>query len=265
MKNSLLIDLDGVLYQGENVIPGAVEAIRWIQKQSIPHVFITNTTSRPRRKIFEKLDSFGFRVSEELILTPPIAACKWISENVSGTTALYVPKNTREDFKSIPILRHEKNSVAAVVLGDMGKEWNFTELNSAFKLLMGESKPILVALGMTRYWRAAEGLQLDVGPFVKALEYAAGCRAVVLGKPSIQFFETALQMLHCEPSQAAMIGDDILGDVQGAQHAGLKGILVRTGKFRSSDIDGDIRPDTVIDSIADLPTWWNQRKGHIKD
>ena len=102
MKHALLIDLDGVLYQGANVIPGAVEAIRWLQKQSIPHVFITNTTSRPRRKIVEKLSSLGFKVSEESILTPPVAACKWLSENASGSTALFVPNNTQEDFNSIP-------------------------------------------------------------------------------------------------------------------------------------------------------------------
>ena len=123
---------------------------------------------------------------------------------------------------------------------------------------MEEPKPKLVALGMTRYWQTAKGLQLDVGPFVKALEYAAGCEAVVLGKPSVQFFDTALRILHCEPSQAVMIGDDILGDVQGAQHAGIKDVLVRTGKFRLSDIDSGIHPDAIIDSIAGLPAWLDQ-------
>ena len=258
MKHALLIDLDGVLYQGVKVIPGALELIRWIQNQSIPHLFITNTTSRPRRKIVEKLSGFGFDISEQSILTPPIAACEWLSENVTGETALFIPSSTREDFNSIPILKQGKISVVAVVLGDIGEEWTFSELNRAFTFLMEEPQPKLVALGMTRYWKTAKGLQLDVGPFVKALEYAANCEAVVLGKPSAQFFNAALRILHCEPSQAVMIGDDILGDVQGAQHAGIKGVLVRTGKFRPSDIDSGIHPDAIIDSIAGLPAWLDQ-------
>ena len=65
-------------------------------------------------------------------------------------------------------------------------------------------------------------------------------------------------MLHCEPFQAVMVGDDIVGDVQGAQHAGLSGVLVCTGKFQTSDIDLGIHPDAIIDSIADLPTWWEK-------
>ena len=109
MKHALLIDLDGVLYQGAKVISGALETIRWIQDQSIPHIFITNTTSRPRRKIVEKLSGFGFSISEQSILTPPIAACTWLSENVSGKTALFIPSSTREDFNIIPIIKQGKN------------------------------------------------------------------------------------------------------------------------------------------------------------
>ncbi len=259
MKHALLIDLDGVLYQAGKAISGAVETIRWIQGELIPHIFVTNTSSRSRRKIIERLDALGFKIPEELILTPPVAACQWLSENISGKTALFVSNNTKEDFTKIPIIEKDENTVAAVVLGDIGEKWTFPELNRAFKYLMNEPQPTLVALGMTRYWRTAAGLQLDVGPFVKALEYAANCKAVVLGKPSTHFFEAALQILKCQPSQAIMIGDDIIGDVQGAQNAGLRGVLVRTGKFRISDINGEIQPDAIIDSIANLPIWLNQQ------
>ncbi len=257
MKRGLLIDLDGVFYQGNNVIPGAVEALGWIHQENIPHVFITNTTSRPRIEIVKKLASFGINVMEDSILTPPVAACSWLSKYASGPTALFIPKPTLDDFKPIPKLERGENNPTAVVLGDYGENWTFNELNRAFTLLMAKSKPVLVALGMTRYWQASEGLRLDVGPFVKALEYASGCKAFVLGKPSIHFFEAALKILQCDPSEVFMIGDDIVGDIQGAQYAGLQSILVRTGKFRLSDLNADIRPDAVIDSIADLPALWS--------
>ena len=256
MRRGLLIDLDGVIYQGSCAIPGAVDSIRWLQQHKIPHLFITNTTSIPRNKIIEKLAGLDIIVSADSILTPPVAACKWLSEHTAGTAALFIPKATLEDFNSTPQLQSGEKNVSAVVLGDYGENWTFAELNRAFTYLMGESKPVLVALGMTRYWQATDDLRLDVGPYIKALEYATGRSAVVLGKPSIEFFKTALQTLQCEPTQTCMIGDDIVGDIQGAQTAGIKGVLVRTGKFRISDLEGNIHPDTIIDSIADLPAFW---------
>ena len=260
MRRGLLIDLDGVIYQGHSVIPGATETIHWLQQQNIPHLFITNTTSISRKKIVEKLAGFSIQIPEDLILTPPIAACQWLLTHTTGPIALFVPTTTYDDFKAIPALATGMNNASAVVLGDYGENWSFAELNRAFALLMNQPKPALIALGMTRYWQAADGLRLDVGPFIKALEYASGSTAIVLGKPSKKFFETALQLLNCEPAQTIMIGDDIVGDIQGAQAAGIKGLLVRTGKFRASDLDGDIHPDVVIDSIVELPDFINQQK-----
>jgi ribonucleotide monophosphatase NagD (HAD superfamily) len=116
----------------------------------------------------------------------------------------------------------------------------------------------LIALGMTRYWQAPDGVRLDAAPFVAALEHATGRRAIVLGKPSREFFETAVHRLGLAPADTLMVGDDIRTDVAGAQAAGLKAALVRTGKFRTQDLEEGIRPDAVLDSIADLPAWWPQ-------
>jgi len=103
---------------------------------------------------------------------------------------------------------------------------------------------------MTRYWMAPEGISLDVAPFVVALEHAAGREALVLGKPARGFFLAAVDRLGLEPKEVLMIGDDIKTDVAGAQEAGLKGALAKTGKFRPADLDGDVAPDLVIDSLA---------------
>ena len=94
--------------------------------------------------------------------------------------------------------------------------------------------------------------------FVRALEHAVDCEAVVVGKPALAFFEAALARLQAEPGDVYMIGDDIRSDVGAAQDCGIHGIQVRTGKFRTTDLDGDIAPDAVLDSIADLPQWWRR-------
>ena len=110
---------------------------------------------------------------------------------------------------------------------------------------------------MSRYWHAADGLRLDVAPFIVALEYATGTQPLILGKPAEPFYQAALDALGSKAADTFMIGDDIRGDIDGAQKAGLKGILVHTGKYRPSDIDLDISPYAVLDSIAQLSAWWD--------
>jgi len=255
--DALLIDLDGVVYQEDTALPGAAATLDWIGVRDLPHLFVTNTTSRPRSAIVARLAGMGLRVHAEEILTPPIAARAWLAANAPGPVALFAPEATREDFDGLEILPGDAESgAAAVVIGDLGKRWDFDRLNRAFRLLMDDAAPRLVALGMTRYWRAADGLRLDTAPFVAALREASGNDPVVLGKPARPFFDTALQLLGTSAERSVMVGDDIRGDIGGAQAAGLTAILVRTGKFRASDLASDIRPAAVIDNFGGLPAWW---------
>lgn len=253
---ALLIDLDGVLYETDQPLPGAAATIQWLREQGVPHLFLTNTTSRPRAAIVEKLAGMQIDVVEADILTPPVAAAEWLAANAPGPAALFVAPATIEEFAALELAAPDATAVAAVVVGDYGERWSFAELNRAFRLLMNEPRPRLVALGMTRYWQAEDGLRLDTGPFVTALAQASGVEPVVLGKPAQPFFETALVRLGVAPAETLMIGDDIQGDIGGAQAAGLKGALVRTGKFRDGDLEGNIRPDCVLNSFADLPGRW---------
>jgi HAD superfamily hydrolase (TIGR01458 family) len=255
---ALMIDLDGVLYEGERPIPGAADAIGWLRDREIPHLFVTNTTSRSRRTVVDKLAGIGIDVDEDDVLTPPVAAARRLAGRVDGPVALFVQPDTVADFAGLRIAGAGEQRVAAVVVGDYGARWDFAELNRAFRLLMQDPQPLLVALGMTRYWQAEDGLRLDTAPFVVALAHASGVEPVVLGKPARPFFESALDKLGAAPGEAVMIGDDIRGDVGGAQQAGIAGVLVRTGKFRPGDLDGDVSPDLVLDSIAALPGCWEK-------
>lgn len=143
-----------------------------------------------------------------------------------------------------------------MVIGDLADAWDFRTLNRAFRLLRASPDAELIALGMTKYWQAPDGLRLDVAPFAAALEHATDKRALVLGKPSELFFHTAAERLDVAPAEVVMIGDDTEIDIGGAQRAGMKGVLVRTGKFRPSDLKRGITPDAILDSIAALPAWW---------
>ena len=256
---AILFDLDGVLYEGDSVVPGAPQAVRWFQERGIPHLFLTNTTSRPRGALVEKLARLGIEVQETSIFTPPVAARQWLREKGCRAISLFVPPATAAEFGGLDLAGESARQAGAVVLGDLGEAWDYARLNRAFRLLMNGPETPLVALGMTRYWRAEDGLRLDVGPFVRALEYATGREAVVLGKPAAPFFEAALAQLGARPETALMVGDDIRGDVEAAQRLGIRGILVRTGKYRPADLRLGITPAAVLASVAELPGWWERQ------
>lgn len=256
---AILFDLDGVLYQGNELTPGARETLHWVRERNIPHCFVTNTTSKPRRDILAKLEQMGLPASLEGIISPPLAAARWLQAHGPGPVALFVPEATKAEFAGLPQWSEDSRQPAgAVVVGDLGTQWDFARLNQAFTCLMQDPHPVLIALGMTRYWKTPDGLQLDTGPFVAALEYATGIFPRILGKPAPAFFQVAADCLGLVVEELLMIGDDIRGDVEGAQQAGLKAVLVKTGKFRPEDLEGRIRPDAVLDSVAALPAWWER-------
>jgi HAD superfamily hydrolase (TIGR01458 family) len=254
----ILFDMDGVLYNAGTLIEGATEAVGWVRARAIPHRFVTNTTSRPRSALVEKVRSFGIPATEAEILTPAAVTVEWLRTHGEGEIALFLRASTRREFAGLPCLADDAESGASyVVVGDLGDLWDYKTLNRAFRLLHHNPKAQLIALGMTRYWLAPDGISLDVAPFVAALEHATGKKALVFGKPAAAFFQAAAESLGLPAADVLMIGDDIEADVAGAQAAGLRGALVRTGKFRSSDLDGTIAPDVTLDSIADLPDWWS--------
>jgi HAD superfamily hydrolase (TIGR01458 family) len=213
-----------------------------------------------------KLAGFAIDAAEPDILTPTAAAAEWLRADAKGSVAAFVRPSAQHDLADLAVLTEDAERGAAyVVIGDLCDLWDYRTLNRAFRLLHHNPEAKLIALGMTRYWMAADGITLDVAPFVVALAHASGRKPLVFGKPSAAFFRAAANRLDMSPEQLLMIGDDIEADIGGAQAAGLKAALVKTGKFRAADLDHAIRPEIVLDSVADLPHWWIAGRSQIPD
>jgi len=254
---ALLFDMDGVLYNSEEPIPGATETLGWVRSHKIPHLFVTNTTSRGRDALATKLACFGIPANTGEIMTPCEAAADWLRARGAANVALFLRPAARPAFNGLDLLPDDAESGAShVVIGDLASAWDFAALNRAFRLLHSNPEAALIALGMTRYWKAADGISLDVAPFVAALEHATGRKSLVLGKPSVEFFQAAADRLCVPNREIVMVGDDIETDIAGAQLAGMQAALVRTGKFRELDLEGPVKPDAVLASVAELPDWW---------
>jgi len=247
---AFLIDLDGVLYVGENPVEGAKESIEFLNARGYRYIFVSNTTRRCRKSITERLKGLGFDIPEEYILTPPIAALRRIKREKKRRCFLLTTGDVYRDFERAGITIVDEN-VDFVVVGDAGENFTFERLNRAFRLILGGAE--IIALEKDRYWMSSEGLMLSAGPFVAALEYATGKKAEIVGKPSKEFFELALRKLDTRPYDTAIIGDDIFTDIRGAKRFGMKGILVKTGKYSAGVVEeAEIEPDLIIDSISQL-------------
>lgn len=243
----MLIDVDGVLYNDGIPVPGAPETIDFLRERGIPFRLITNTTMRSRNTLWKRLSSIGFRLEEREIFTAVRAAVEYLR---SVGAKRYFPLITDDAKKEFSDFREDQDSPDFVVVGDMGEAWTFQLLNQGFRALMAGAD--LLALQKNRFWMSQKGLQLDAGPFVAALEYASDKKAILVGKPNRAFFEMALQDMGLKPQDVVMIGDDIESDIVGAQRLGMKTILVKTGKFMPRDLKKGVKPDIVLDSIADL-------------
>ncbi len=243
----LLLDLDGTLYVGDSLLPGALEAIDRIRQRDIPIRFLTNTTSKSSSVIVEHARDLGLEIDPAHLYTPPLVA-RDVLHKAGHLRCHFLLKP--EVIAELDGIKHVDDKPDAVVIGDMGNLFSADCLDHALRFLLDGAA--FYTLASNRYFRADGGLRLDVGAYAAALEYATGRTATLLGKPAGHFFTTALADMGIAPADALMVGDDIEGDVHGAQAAGIRGVLVRTGKFRESDLDRGDAPDAVIDSIADL-------------
>ncbi len=245
--DGLLIDIDGVLLLGAEVIPGAPEAIQALRARDIPHRFVTNSTIYCRYSLLDRLRALGFDMDVEEVYTATYAAAQYLRNRQAKSYYPLLLPDAQLEFDEIEV---DSVNPEYVVVGDMGASFTFARLNTAFRALLNGAQ--LVALHKKRFWRTGDGLFLDAGPFVMALEYATQENAVVVGKPSESYFRMVLDDLGLPAERVAMIGDDIEIDVQGAKRMGMQGWLVKTGRFRREDLARGIWPDRVFEDVRFL-------------
>lgn len=250
MIRAVLLDLAGVVYEGDQPLPGAVEAVTHLRDAGLRLCFLTNTTRMPRRELLRRLKGMGLSLTAEELFTPAQAARVWLTERGLAPQLLVHPA-LAEDFAGLNGMEGE-----AVVVGDAADGFSYAAMNAAFRKLLAGAE--LLALARNRSFKDADGtLSIDAGAFVAALEYAAQREAVLLGKPAPAFFQSALASAACEAKRAVMVGDDAEADVAGALIAGIgSALLVRTGKYRQGDESRfEPAPSATVADLAAAVRW----------
>jgi HAD superfamily hydrolase (TIGR01458 family) len=251
---AILLDVDGVLHVSGEPIPGAVDAVRRLRSAGHRIRFVTNSTIVSRPQLGEKLRSLGFAIDDDELQTTGGVASRVLKGK--RVLAITMP-GILDDLEDMQLIG--MNADAVLVGGadeteETGLIFSYLNLNRAFLELQAGAE--FYCLHRNRWWQTADGPRLDSGAFVAGLEYASGIEATVLGKPSPEYFGAALEAIDADPEMAWMVGDDIEGDMVGAQKHGMRTVLVRTGKFRPDELEAaGVMPDGIVSSIAQLPDW----------
>jgi HAD superfamily hydrolase (TIGR01458 family) len=254
----ILCDLEGTLYAGDTPLPGAASLVPRLRAAGIPFRFVTNTSSRSRRAIVDRLSRMGIHVAPGDIVSAPVAGAELLRARGHAVVAPFLEDEVLEDLEGVVL---QGGTAApgtarptAILLGDIGERWTYALLQRAYEYLRDGAE--LVACSRDRAYRREDRLVLDVGPFVAALEYASDVTAFLAGKPSPVLYQAALDALYlpsADRSRVLMIGDDMHSDIAGAQQAGLVAWAVETGKFSAVEAArAGITPDRIIPGLETL-------------
>lgn len=245
----IMFDLDGVLYVGNAPIDGAIAAVKQLQAAGYTCRFVTNTSTLSLASLQKKLRGLGFDVDQTEIFSAPQAALQMLKQQQNPICRLLLADDVKQDFQQF---QQSDTEAQWIVIGDIGNAWTYTMLNEVFQCVMRGAR--ILAIHKNRFWQTEHGLQMDIGAFIDGLEYATNTQATIIGKPSADFFSAVLTDMQLTPEQVLMIGDDIDADVGGAQASKIRGVLVRTGKYRQAYAESSVvQPSATIDSVADLP------------
>jgi NagD protein len=248
--HGFLIDMDGVIYRGSELIPGADRFIGDLLSLNLPFLFLTNNSQRTRRDVMTKLHRLGIRVDESHIFTCAMATARFLATQKPGGTAYVIGEGGLLHAlhqNGYSIVDHDPDYV---VVGE-GRVVTYEMVETAVRMVMRGAK--LIATNLDPNCPTQAGLRPGCGAIVAMLETATGRKAFSVGKPSPVMMRTARKELGLDASRTTMIGDTLETDILGGVQLGYRTILVLSGGTARDDLAAfAYRPDLVVDSIADL-------------
>ena len=245
-----LIDMDGVIYSGGQLIPGAVDFIGALLDQDRPFMFLTNNSQRTRRDIMTRLNRLSISVSEKHIFTCADATATYLARQKPGGTAYVIGEGgllTALHEQGFSVVDKDPDFV---VIGEC-RTFNAEMMEAALNLLLGGAK--FIATNLDQNCPTSDGMRPGCGALVSMLERASGKKAFSVGKPSPVMMRGARKELSLDAKRTVMIGDTMSTDILGGHQLGYYTILVLSGTTRSEDLATySYRPDMVVGSIADI-------------
>jgi NagD protein len=249
-KFGFLIDMDGVLYRGTDLIPGADRFVRELRDRDIPFRFLTNNSQRTRRDMVARLVRLGFDIEEQHIFTSAMATAQFLAHQKPGGTAYVIGEGgllTALHQHGYAVVDHDPDYV---VVGE-GRTFNLELVEAAVRMILKGSK--LIATNLDPNCPTQNGLRPGCGAMVAMLETATGVKAFSVGKPSPIMMRAARKELGLTTDETSMIGDTMETDILGGVQLGFHTILVLSGGTKLDDLPRyAYRPELVLESLGEL-------------
>ncbi|MBR7005595.1 MAG: HAD-IIA family hydrolase [Candidatus Methanomethylophilaceae archaeon] len=260
MIGGFMIDMDGTVYKGRNMIPGADAFISDLRSRGIPFVFLTNNSSHRRSYYHSKLLKMGFDVSENEVLTSTIAAARYILSRHPGERvyAIASPEVTEELREAgLEIVQDDPD----IILLTFDRTITYEKINKGYRYLRDGAA--FIATHPDDLCPTEDSYDIDIGPFIRMFEQMCGSKATVIGKPKRLMLEMAAMEMGVDPGETAMVGDRLYTDIRMAQLAGTRSVLVLSGETSRPLLESsDVKPTYVVDSVADIPALLDGMRGH---
>ncbi|MBE6521537.1 MAG: HAD-IIA family hydrolase [Thermoplasmata archaeon] len=250
--SGFMIDMDGTVYKGGDLIPGATDFIAALKAKGIPFVFLTNNSSHSRDYYYNKLVRMGFDVSIDNVLTSNIATIRFVLSERPGKRVYVVgAPDVIEEVRSAGINVVEEDPDIVYLTFD--RTIDYDKINKAYKALCKGAE--LIATHPDDVCPTETDYDIDIGPFIRLFEQMCQTTAVVIGKPSRLMLEMAAREMGVDPKGTVMVGDRLYTDIRMGNLAGIATILVLSGETSRGDLEGsDVVPTHVLDSVADIPS-----------
>jgi NagD protein len=250
MRHGYLIDMDGVLYRGKELIPGSDDFIAQLRAKGIPFRLLTNNSQRTRRDVVAKLSRLGIDVEEEHVFTSAMATARFLAGQKPGGTAFVIGEGgllTALNHNGYAVVDHDPDYV---VVGE-GRTLNLEQADAAVRMILRGAK--LIATNLDPNCPVESGLRPGCGAFVAMLETATGLRAFSVGKPSPVMMRDARKELGLRTDETTVIGDTMETDILGAVQLGYHSVLVLSGGTQREDLQRyAFEPEVIVDSLADF-------------
>ena len=245
-----LIDMDGVLYRGPELIPGADRFVRELRDRDVPFRFLTNNSQRTRRDVVARLVRMGLEVEDEHVFTSAMATARFLAQQKPDGTAYVIGEGgllTALHQHGYAVVDHDPDYV---VVGE-GRTFNLELVEAAVRMILGGAK--LIATNLDPNCPTQNGLRPGCGAMVAMLETATGVRAFSVGKPSPVMMRAARKELGLSTDETTMVGDTMETDILGGAQLGFHTVLVLSGGTRAEDLPRyAYRPEIVVGSLAEL-------------
>lgn len=250
-NTGFLLDMDGVIYRGSRLIPGASDFINRLRNNGIPFRFLTNNSQRARRDVVMKLHRLGIKATEEEVFTCAMATARFMAAQKPGGTAYVIGEHglaAALHRNGYSVVDHDADFV---VVGE-GRTLTFEMIERGVRLVSKGAR--LIATNLDPNCPTDQGIRPGCGAIVAMIEKATGVQAFSVGKPSPVMMRAARKEMGLRTDEMIMVGDTMETDILGAVQMGYRSVLVLSGGTRKQDLQRfAYQPDLVVDHIGMIP------------